>query len=331
MMLEVKMKTETASKIIKFIEDNGKSTAKQLYDFLEISPQAVFKQLKKLVEAKQLRKQGKPPKVFYSIAVAEKLTQVYHFSEEISDLINHRFYSVTPSGEEKPGLDGFIYWCEKRGLNVESSAKDYRTILNQCDAYRQNGLIDGMHKMTSTFKEVFLDALYYQDFYAIERFGKTRLGQILLYAKQSQDKAQMRCLIKEIKSSVDYLIRTCSINGIGYIPPTVKRQVQLMTEIERGLHLTVPKIALVKLKTKIIVPQKTLNKLEDRIENAANTILVDEIKTFNNVLLIDDAVGSGATFNETARHLRKKGIVRGKIIALAVTGSFKGFDVISEV
>lgn len=325
------MKTETANKIIKFVEDQGKSTAKQLYDFLEISPQAVFKQLKKLVGTKQLIKQGKPPKVFYSIAEAEKFARIYHFSEEISDLINDKFYSVTPSGEEKHGIDGFIYWCEKRKLNVDSSAKDYMAILKKCDKYKKDGLIDGMFKMNSTFKEVFLDALYYQDFYAIERFGKTRLGQVLLYAKQSQDKAQMRCLINEIKPSVDYLIQKHSINGIGYIPPTVKRHVQLMAEIERELHLTVPRISLIKLKTKIIVPQKTLNKLEDRIENAANTILVSEMKQFNNVLLIDDAVGSGATLNETARHLKEKGIIKGKIIALAVTGSFKGFDVISEV
>ena len=325
------MKTDTANKIIKFIQNNGKTTAKQLYDHLEISPQAVFKQLRMLLDTKQLIKQGKPPKVFYSIAEEKTFTRVYHFSEETSDLINHNFYSVTPSGEEKRGVDGFIYWCEKRKLNVESSAKDYMSILKKCDAYKKDGLIDGLSKMKSTFKKVFLDALYYQDFYAIERFGKTRLGQILLYAKQSQNKAQMLSLIEEIKPSVDYLIQKHAINGVGFIPPTVKRHVQLMTEIEHGLHLTVPRVALIKLKTKIIVPQKTLNKLEDRIENEINTILVDEMKTFDNVLLIDDAVGSGATLNETAHHLRKKGIVRGEIIALAVTGSFKGFDVISEV
>lgn len=49
------------------------------------------------------------------------------------------------------------------------------------------------------------------------------------------------------------------------------------------------------------------------------------------VLLIDDVVGSGATLNETAKQIRERGMVQGKIIGLAIMGSYKGFDVISEV
>ena len=42
-------------------------------------------------------------------------------------------------------------------------------------------------------------------------------------------------------------------------------------------------------------------------------------------------IGSGATLNETARKIRERKICKGKIIGLAIVGSFKGFDVISEV
>jgi hypothetical protein len=41
-------------------------------------------------------------------------------------------------------------------------------------------------------------------------------------------------------------------------------------------------------------------------------------------------VGSGATLNETATQIKQKGIAK-KVIGLSITGSFKGFDVISEV
>ncbi len=51
---------------------------------------------------------------------------------------------------------------------------------------------------------------------------------------------------------------------------------------------------------------------------------------FKNVLLIDDAVGSGATFQEVAKKLKKRGIAT-QVYGLAITGSAKGFDVISEV
>ncbi|MDP2736391.1 MAG: hypothetical protein Q8O59_01245, partial [bacterium] len=85
-----------------------------------------------------------------------------------------------------------------------------------------------------------------------------------------------------------------------------------------------------KIKTPIIIPQKTLSRLQDRIENARSTFVVDENTKYNNILLIDDAVGSGATLNEIAGRIKQKNIAR-KIIGLAITGSFKGFDVISEV
>ena len=50
-----------------------------------------------------------------------------------------------------------------------------------------------------------------------------------------------------------------------------------------------------------------------------------------NILIIDDAVGSGATLHETAKKIRQKNICSGSVIGLAITGSAKGFDVISEV
>jgi hypothetical protein len=46
--------------------------------------------------------------------------------------------------------------------------------------------------------------------------------------------------------------------------------------------------------------------------------------------LIDDAVGSGSTFNQIAGKIKYKGVAR-KITGLALVGSFKGFDVITDV
>ena len=104
-----------------------------------------------------------------------------------------------------------------------------------------------------------------------------------------------------------------------------------MKGLEKQLNLSVSTLSVTKVKTDIIIPQKTLPKLEDRIENARHTIIVDDTRKYMNILLVDDAVGSGSTLNETARQIKDKGLVTGEIIGLAITGSFKGFDVISEV
>ena len=42
-----------------------------------------------------------------------------------------------------------------------------------------------------------------------------------------------------------------------------------MKALEKQLRLPIKTLAVGKVKTPIIIPQKTLNKLEDRIENAA--------------------------------------------------------------
>ena len=176
-----------------------------------------------------------------------------------------------------------------------------------------------MKKMKSTFRRVYVDLLFYFDFYSIERFGKTKLGQLLLYAKQSQNKKLIKFLVSSIKPDVLRLIKKYKIDGVGFISPTVKREVQFMKELQRNLNIPRRVINIVKVKTPVVVPQKTLSKLGDRIENAKTSIVVDDRAKYKNILLIDDAVGSGASMNETAAQIKARGICKGKIIGLAIT------------
>src|SRR5690606_34497845 len=117
------------------------------------------------------------------------------------------------------------------------------------------------------------------------------------------------------------------IGAIGFIPPTIKREVQLMKFLKNGLNLNTPAIDIQKISGIIPVPQKSLNKIEERINNADSTFVLPENKKYNKVLLIDDAVGSGATMNQIAKKIKEKGTAK-TIVGLAVVGSFKGFDVI---
>ena len=322
---------KTSEKIVKYIKSNKQATVHELVSYLGISRMAVSKQVNNLLIEGALIKIGKPPKVFYLIAEKKPKVASFEISKAVSNVISENFLLITPSGQRKEGVDGFVYWCQKTDQPIGKTSEEYVKTLEKYAAFKENGLIDGIEKFRSTFGEVCLSHVYFLDFYSIERFGKTKLGQLLLYAKQSQNKKLMKELAFDIKPRVDQIIKKHKIDGIGFIPPTVKREVQFMKELERNLHPAVRKISIVKIKTEISVPQKTLNKLEDRIENARKTIIVDEKSVFENILLIDDAVGSGATLNETALQIKSRGICKGKIIGLSITGSFKGFDVISEV
>lgn len=320
----------TREKIIKLIKERGQITASEIAEYLDISRQALYRHLPELLIGKQIIKIGHPPKVFYTLNKQKLENSSYVIDNEIKKIIDHNYYIITPSGKKMEGLAGFVYWCEKQELPIEKTAKEYIDTLKKYSNFRRDGLIDGMQKIAGTFKEAYLDDIYYLDFYSIERFGKTKLGQMLLYAKQSQNKKLMKELIDDIRLTVERLIKKFKIDGVCFVPPTVKREVQFMNELRKKLNLSVREIAITKIKTDIIIPQKTLNKLQDRIENAQTTFVVQETGFFKNILLIDDAVGSGATLNEIARKIKEKNIAK-KVVGLTITGSFKGFDVISEV
>lgn len=327
------MTTDTSLKISQYLAEKGQATAAQMVEYLGISRQALFKQLAKLQKNNEIYKIGRPPKVFYYPAEkrADK-TSSDILDEKTEKIIADNFLLITPSGVKMQGVEAFTFWCEKNKLPLAKTAAEYLQTLEKYNHYRRpDGLIDGTEKIKNTFKDSCLDKLYYLDFYSIERFGKTKLGQLLLYAKQSQNRQIIKELILDIKEKINKFVASENFDGVAFIPPTVKRETQFIRELEKQLNLPLRKIKIDKIKTEIAVPQKTLNKLEDRIENAKKTFVVENSGAYKKILLIDDAVGSGATFNEIACKIRNAGICSGKIIGLSITGSVKGFDVISEV
>jgi DNA-binding Lrp family transcriptional regulator len=324
---------KTSEQIIQILEKNGSVTAKELYNSLTINKRAVFKQLANLLDNGVITKIGKPPKVFYSLSNKPKYIQStkHTVDSKTRSFVEESFEYITPRGEKLSGWTGFVVWSGERNLNIDETAERYIKTVKKYDRYKKDGLIDGMYKLRSSFDNVGLDKMFYLDFYSIEIFGKTKLGQLLLYAKQSQNRQMINEVADFAKPQVERLIRKYKIDAVGFIPPTVKRELQFMNQFRERLSLNLKEVNLVKLKTPITVPQKTLTKIEDRIVNAKETIEVKAEGSFTNILLIDDAVGSGSTLNEVAKKIRLKNLNKGLIVGLAVTGSFKGFEVISEV
>lgn len=105
-----------------------------------------------------------------------------------------------------------------------------------------------------------------------------------------------------------------------------------MNYLKDTLNVPLPEIKLVKAyKGDVRVPQKSLRSLKERVLNAESTIYIKDVApTFKRTLLIDDAVGSGSTLNETAKKLKEQGVSR-EVIGYAIVGSYKGFEVINEV
>jgi len=319
--------------ILTILRSDGEQRASDLADLTGVSRQMIHRVLNDLLEDRKIIKLGRPPKTFYAIHQADQTSDQSNLSPEEIDFLEAHYLLITETGQKLTGLEAINHWCMKQHLPADKTAREYiSTRQKYLSYYRPNRLINGMEKLQNTkgFNTLGLDEVWYMDFYAIERFGKTKLGLLLHFAKQGQNRKLMEEIIELTSETLKNFIQSEQIDAVGYIPPTIKRELQIMTVLKKKYNLPLTHIDLVKVTGEIAIPQKALNKIEDRISNANASIMVAEKRSFQKVLLIDDAIGSGATLNQTALKIKEKGIAK-EVIGLAITGSFKGFDVIQEV
>lgn len=324
------MTTDTKERIIQFIKAKGRARVIDLVGFLGIGTTAIHRQLKKLVAIGILIKIGTAPKVFY--VLAEKGAGPGE-EGKTNETVEKTFLYVTPSGEMLYGRKGLEVWAKKAGRETNSAIAEYVKIREKASSFVGNqGWIDATEKIKNTFKDIYVDKVLYKDFYALPVFGKTRLGQLVLYGKQSQNAEIIRRTAEESKELIERIIAFFDIQAIGFLPHSIPRRLQYLKEFRKYLNLELPEIDLVKAYIgKIPVAQKTLTSLGERIENARKTIMIKDLEPrFESIMLIDDAVGSGATLNETAKKLKAIGVAK-KVIGFAVVGSMKGFEVIREI
>lgn len=322
-------------KIIQLFEIRKELSVTEIVNEISVSKQMVHLVLNALVENNFIEKIGRTPKTIYKLKVVsdKKPVATENISSDKQQFLQENFIVITEIGQLLHGLEAFQNWCEKRKLPLDKTIDEFVTTKDKYNQYiDKNGFISGLEKLKSTkgYDKIYMDELLYLDFYAIERFGKTRLGTILHYAKQGQNKMLMKILIDEIKDKIQTIISVYNIDAIAYVPPTIKRETQLMKVLANGLKINLPSISIIKIGGIIPVPQKSLNKIEERINNAENTFVVKGNVSFKNLLLIDDAVGSGSTLNQIAGKIKNKQLAT-TVIGLAIVGSFKGFDVITDV
>jgi hypothetical protein len=323
------------NQILAYLTLHFEASPKEMTDSIRVSKQIIHRILAKLINTGEIEKLGRAPKVYYRLKdkVKIKSAAVNEISDTEKTFLQENFNLFTETGNQLEGIEAFENWCNKQNLPLQKTITEYIKTREKYLAYfGKYNLINGTEKLVNTkaFSRVCIDEMYYGDFYAIERFGKTRIGNLIHFAKQAQQKTLMEKICFLLKDKLEALITSKNIDAVGYIPPTIKREVQIMNYLKNSFNLSAPHINLKKVSGVIPIPQKSLSKIEDRISNANASIIVDDKRTFNRVLLIDDAVGSGATINETACKIKYKKIAT-EVLGFAIVGSFKGFDVIQEV
>lgn len=319
--------------MIGLLRKHGQMTIHEIAHALGVSRQYIHRIINQLEEDAIIQAFGKAPQVFYSLRTTQENRIAESVTYEDEQFLKQHFLLVDPLGNLLEGMEAMNYWCEKQNLKTGKTIGEFiETRKKYLAYYNPQYLIEGTDKLKHTkgINHLGLDAVYYLDFYAIERFGKTRLGTLMHYAKQGQNKLLMKMIVEEVRQRVNNLLRDMQIDAVLFVPPTIDRKIQIITVLEKLLAIDKPVLKVQKIKSRIIVPQKALSNIFERIANAKNTFYIPEQEVFQKVLIIDDAVGSGATMNEIALKLKDKEIAK-EVLGLAITGSFKGFDVISEL
>ena len=166
----------------------------------------------------KVEKLGRAPKTVYRwrSAVAQPIKSTERVAAKEAAVLKKHFLLISETGELHQGLEGFEIWCRQRKLPLIKTIGEYiKTLEKYGTYYNAQGFIDGIEKIKSNkgYRAIYLDGLFYLDFYAIERFGKTRLGTLLHYAKQGQSKSLMKMLVEEIGERPQELVEQLHVDA----------------------------------------------------------------------------------------------------------------------
>lgn len=320
--------------IRKIIQDNGQITPKEIQRIAGLGPAMVFRHLKKLVGKGDIVKVGTSPKVFYKIN--EQPDNRADLQQKIeSKIMEENFDYISPEGEEIEGVEGFERWCSLRKLNPIEMKGKYEEVYTDYQRFSKNGVIDATEKIEKTFanksNEQYLSKLYYLTFYSYPIFGRNKISNWLFYGKTLQQKKLIKKVIDTEREKIYKFILDQKVDAIMFVPPTVPRKIQFMKELENELNLSLPKVLVTKAVTPIIIQQKSLKDITERVKNADLTMFVQTRNTnYKRLLIIDDFTGSGATLNTLAKKCLKQNVA-DEVIGLTITGSINGFEVIREI
>ena len=113
-----------------------------------------------------------------------------------------------------------------------------------------------------------LDELFYADAYTRAEFERGALSEQMFFAKQHQDKQQLKSLISLFYRNLECLLTTFDIDAIALTSPSTSRKVQILELIDQLLGRSIPRIPLVKYSpSKILISEKSLRRPEERIKN----------------------------------------------------------------
>lgn len=333
------MKNSTLKKALDAMQSQQLWWVSELATRMWVSRAVVHRYLKELVEQWLITRNENGAHTTYQLTNSpdreEKESTSYIFSYQETKILNEYFYKISPIGKPYEWKDWFIVRCEERWLNPEKKIHDFVAITNHIQSLKNEcGLLDVTETFRNHIESWAIDTLYYADQYKRMDFGRGKLAEITFYAKSTQTLHLLKQSIELVKYQLECLIQSGEIDALAFTPHSTKRSIQLLEYLKKNISLfDLPLVSLSKYTPHgFAVAQKSLKTRKQRIQNARETILLEDndISNYATVLLIDDFVGSWATLNETAKKLKKWWAK--KVIWFAFVWNLNlSYDVIREI
>ncbi|GEM_PF-1046188 len=311
-----------------FLKNIQEANIEEIARAWSVSVLSAKKYIKPFIDQGILTKIGKPPKKIIYI-LNQTSTQKPKYSQEESDLLNNFFLHISPEGRMFQGVSGFQtflnqYFSKTKWQKVTSIyLKALREHYQENHFYQEKKLFDITTKLNS-LPHKNLKKVFSADLQNIPTIGKSKLYQLVEVSKAGQlDSSLMATIIKEMEEGLKNIIYQYQIEAVAFIPPTIKRKVQLISFLKNRLDLNLAEIVLQKNNSLLPVQQKNLKRLDSKLLHAKKSIIIRNNKEkHNNILLIDDVVDSGATLNETAGKIIKSGLGQN-VYGFSIVANFK--------
>ena len=250
-------------------------------------------------------------------------------------IILEYFWKLSSDWNILEWFNGFLKWCFERKLNPVKKSEDFIKIFNLIENSQNNcWLLDAKDWFWKHFENVYLDEIYYTDQYIWWEFWRWKLAEKTFHSKTSQNKQLIADSIREIIWKLSCTILKWDYDAIAITPWSIDRKNQLLNFLQKEVEqFWLPFVNIIKYyPNDIPVAQKSLKKTNERIQNARNTIFIDDENTRNykKVFLIDDFVWSWSTLNETACKLKEEWVEFVTWFAFVWNLDLK-YEVINEV
>ena len=319
-------KGNTKQKILDLLQGQRLSPA-DLRQILGVSASVVHGHLKSLLKEGLIQKFGSAPRVFYKIRERSAV-----------DVIEDSFVFQDSLGELHTGMDGFRLWSERglKNVSFEDKIVRYADRITTMESNKRDGVFDltgKLQKIIAVGEKKHLERMVCLSLRTVRDFSRTKMGVYIDVVKNFYRKEVVEELLDHAVPLIIAYAKKQKVNAVGFIPPTRKRDHQIMTLLQKRFQkgpLRVAILPIQKIRTNGVArEQKTIRDLKDRIYNADHTFSLSPYTyphNYKRILLVDDLIGSGSTLNQVAKLLKERGF-EGQVFGLGIVGDELGYSV----